>query len=96
MYRYTADLVRVIDFNLDLGFYITKRVRIRVRDYDAPEVRGDEKLAGLAAKAKAEAILSNNFMIVVDTNKDRSFDRWVGDIYVDGVDFKELMKDERS
>lgn len=97
MYRYVADLVRVIDgdtidFNLDLGFHITKRVRIRVKDYDAPEIRGDEREEGLKVKAKAERILTNNFLIVVETSMDTSFDRWVGDIYVDSVDFKELMK----
>lgn len=98
MYRYVAELRRVIDgdtmdFELDLGFHITKLVRIRVKDFDAPEIRGEERPEGLIAKAKAEKILSNNFLIVVETSKDRSFDRWVGNIYVDGKDFKELMNE---
>lgn len=98
MYRYKAQVVRVIDgdtmeFDVDLGFYITNRIRLRVKDYNAPEIRGEEREEGLKAKAKAEQILIGFSFIEVVTYKDRSFDRWVGDIYVDGKDFKELMNE---
>jgi micrococcal nuclease len=95
-YRYKAKLDRVIDgdtmdFILDLGFHLHKKVRVRVHDYDAPEVRGAEKVIGLYYKALAQEILEDSVSIVVQTGKGRSFDRWVGDIYVDGTDFKEIM-----
>lgn len=100
MYEYKATIDRVIDgdtmdFILDLGFHIEKKVRIRIRDYDAPEVRGVERPEGLKVKLRATDILSKAQDLIVVTSKDRSFDRWVGDVYVDGYDFKELIRDEQ-
>lgn len=98
MYRFKARTVRVvdgdtIDFELDLGFHITKRVRIRLRDFDAPELLGDEKEAGLEMKARVEDILTDGIQhgIEVETSKDTSFDRWMGNVYVGSKNLVELL-----
>lgn len=96
-YVYKAELVRVIDgdtidFNLDLGFHISQLTRIRVRNFDAPEIRGIEKPEGLIVKAEVELMLEHADEIIVHTGRDTSFNRWVGDIYVNGMDLKELLR----
>lgn len=97
-YIYKAELDRVIDgdtmdFIIDLGFHIKKTVRIRVKDFDAPEVRGADKEEGIRYSIMATSILKNAKTIMIKTGKDRSFDRWVGDIVVDGIDFVRLMNE---
>ena len=49
MYHYKATVNRVIDGDtvdmiMDLGFGVSKLVRIRLADIGAPEVKGDERL----------------------------------------------------
>lgn len=96
MYQYRAKLDRVIDgdtmdFILDLGFHIEKKVRIRVAGIDTPEIRGPEREHGLIFKALAQTILEEAGEILVTTGKDVSFNRWIGDISVDGVDYCDLL-----
>lgn len=63
IYQYKATIVRVIDgdtleLDAQLGFHVTKRVRVRLRDIDAPEIRGEERAAGRASKAALEVFLA--------------------------------------
>ena len=65
MYEYKAKLDRVIDgdtidVNMDLGFDITIKKRIRLTGIDSPESRTrdlEEKARGLAAKDRLKVIL---------------------------------------
>ena len=96
MYAFKAKVNRVIDgdtidFDLDLGFYMTKTVRIRLRDFDAPELRGNERLEGIKVRNVVVDVLSEAKEITVITYKDRSFDRWMGDVFCDGDDIRELI-----
>ncbi len=55
MYRYIAELIRVvdgdtIDVRVDLGFQITQVIRVRLKGINTPELRGKEKAAGMLAK----------------------------------------------
>jgi len=83
MYEYEAEVIRVIDadtieLSIDLGFHTHRVEKVRIHNYDAPEVRkyegvtDEEKKKGLAAKAYAETILSIGSMINVNTHYDRT------------------------
>lgn len=88
MWEYKASVVKVVDgdtvdFDLDLGFYLKIRVRLRLAGIDTPEVRGTEKEAGLKAKAFVERLLGGATEIVVRTGKETGkFGRWIGDIFL--------------
>ena len=96
-YRYRASVNRVIDGDtyylcIDVGFRAQVTLPIRLRGVDSPEVRGDQKAAGEAAKAAAEAFLGAASVIVVETYKDaQSFARWIADVYVDGESLADKM-----
>lgn len=82
-YRYRAKLLRVLDgdtfeMDVDAGFYVHAHVKIRLRGYSAPELN---EPGGLEAKMIAMELLTLAPSIVVETFG-RSFERWVGDIFL--------------
>ena len=88
MYHYKATVKRVVDgdtvdMNMDLGFGVSKLVRIRLWGIDAPEVKGDERPEGLAAKAFLETLLPVGASAEVYTEKDKDagWGRYVGEVY---------------
>ena len=85
MYHYKATVKRVvdgdtIDMDVDLGFGVSKLVRIRLADIDAPEVKGDERPEGLSAKTYLEGLLPIGTLVEVYTEKDKDagWGRYVG------------------
>ena len=100
VYRYAAKYVRSRDgdtyeFEIDLGFEpITTRKAIRIVGFDARERHTPE---GKAAKAYVEQLLPTAGSIVIETFKDkrgtakRTIDRWLGDVWVDGVNIGDLL-----
>ena len=92
MYKYNAELVRVIDgdtveLDIDLGFHITARQIVRLLGVDAPETRTKdlgEKARGFIVKDKVALAVFNANEIIVETEKQGSFKRWLGVIYCDG------------
>jgi micrococcal nuclease len=96
-YRYRATVRRVLDgdtylLDVDLGFRIFVALNIRVHRYDAPEMFTPE---GHAAKMRAEGLLQEAKQIVIESYKDaRSFERWVADVYIDGVPIGERLSAE--
>jgi micrococcal nuclease len=89
VYRLKA-LVRVldgdtIDIDLDLGFSLTLRQRIRLKGLDAPELtRPTERAAGEAAKAFVQAWLEPPGTIYIETTKDDKYGRMLGDFIREG------------
>lgn len=88
MYEYKAKVVKVvdgdtIDCDVDLGFYMTARIRFRLARIDTPEVRGEERPEGLAAKAwLVERLEAVNNEIVVKTEKTGKYGRWLGEVVI--------------
>lgn len=87
MYNYKATLHRVIDgdtmdFVVDLGFKIQAKIRVRVKDYDAPEVRGPEKVQGKLVKAYCEQVFADCENIMLKTYKTGKYGRWLADVMV--------------
>lgn len=87
MYEYKAHLVRVIDgdtieADVDLGFYITMRLRFRFLGIDTPELNSKvaaERETALKAKAFTEAALAGA-TLVLRTEKADSFGRWLATV----------------
>jgi micrococcal nuclease len=85
-YVRTATVVRVvdgdtIDLMVDLGFDVWKKERIRLGRVDAPEVRGVEREAGLAAKAFVEERLPvGSFVTLTTTKLKGKYGRYIGEI----------------
>jgi len=105
MYEYKIkDVVRVVDgdtvdVNIDLGFSLTKKERVRVAGIDSPESRtsdGDEKKFGIEAKIVLERKLREAEVLTIATEKDGKYGRMLGWIYADGspVSVNQLMIDE--
>jgi micrococcal nuclease len=85
MYDYNATMVRVVDgdtveLDVDLGFYVTHRMRCRIYGIDAPEVRGKEREEGLASKTYLERLCPPGEACIIHSFKGRSFNRWVAQI----------------
>ena len=86
MYRYRAELVRVVDgdtvdLKVDLGFHMTACLRFRLLGIDAPEVRGPEKIDGRAATHYLQSLLAGHDTLYVESVKTGKFGRWLGLIY---------------
>lgn len=87
MYEYRCEVERVIDGDtvdliVDLGFHLKIRERFRLFGIDAPEVRGPEKQEGKLATTFLIKLLGEAEGIIVRTEKQGSFRRWLGDILV--------------
>lgn len=102
MYQYEAALVRTIDGDtvvmvIDLGFHVNMRIEFRLLDINAPEMKGQTRDAGVAAKAYLEGLLAVGTLSVrsikpVTTDK---YGRWLADITVtrpDGSTFSANQK----
>jgi micrococcal nuclease len=88
MYQYKATLRRVVDgdtvdFDVDLGFYMTAALRFRILGVDTPELRGgtdETKAKAKEAKAFVEKELGNAMAIFIETHKADSFGRWLANV----------------
>lgn len=84
-----ATVGRVVDgdtviVTLDLGWRVYRNdERIRVAGIAAPEIRGAERQAGLAAKAHAETLLPVGANVLVRSQAKPTFERTV-DFHIPG------------
>jgi len=99
MYRYWANVVRVvdgdtIDLDVDLGFGVSFRIRVRLHGVDTPEKFGvksgsPEWEKGVAASAFVKSWLEQrNNRVVIQSHDHKKIDqgkygRWVVEIYED-------------
>ena len=100
MYTYNIKLDRGIDGdttddNIDLGFDINIKKRIRFVDINAPESRtkdADEKVKGLAAKDRIKQLLEGANKIQLISHGVGKFGRCLGELYIDMVDGEEKIE----
>jgi micrococcal nuclease len=101
MYKYQAKLIRVVDGDtvdaeIDLGFNIYIRERIRVEGIDTPETRtrnSFEKSWGHKAKERVIELLDEtdgNFILQTKIQKKGKFGRILGQMYTDIFDHKSI------
>ena len=102
MYEYECKVSRVvdgdtIDADLDLGFNIHHKCRVRLYGIDTPESRTrnkDEKVRGkLAAKFLQDAISNGKNVILQTQLKDSKgkFGRVLASVIIDGIDINQQM-----
>jgi len=96
LYTYKALVERVIDGDtlwaqIDLGFGLGVRQKLRFRGIDAPELPSK---AGKLAKAFLEDILRDDKAIIVKTSKTDKYDRYLADIYQNTLYLNQLLLDE--
>ena len=106
MYTYKAKLVRVIngdtlDIEIDLGFDIIIRQRLKLYGIDTPDSRStnvDIKQKGLDVKQRLMDLLNKEFKVETILNKRGKYGRILGNIYVvvnnNEVCINELLVDE--
>jgi micrococcal nuclease len=73
-FTYAAEWVKVIDgdtidVTVDLGFHVFREIRIRLLGVNTPELKGETKQAGEAARSATEAWLMNHDNLVISTWK---------------------------
>ena len=99
MYDYKAKLVRVvdgdtIDAEIDLGFDISVKKRIRLVGINTPECRTrdlEEKAKGLAAKDRVKAILAENPKFNLESTELGKYGRVLGKIHINILDGTESL-----
>jgi micrococcal nuclease len=102
MYHYKATLNRIIDgdtidVNIDLGFDVKIKQRVRLYGINTPEVRTkdlNEKKKGLEATEYLKKILPKEFIIETILNKRGKYGRVLGILWVKDVNINEKMVNE--
>ncbi len=86
---YLADVVRVIDgdtveLDIDLGFHIRYKQKVRFYGVDAPEMR---TLEGVIAKKVLEELIPPGTRVEFESFRDKpdKYGRLLGTIYKDGM-----------
>jgi len=88
MYDFKCKLIRVVDgdtvdVNIDLGFNVWHRARVRLAGIDTPESRTRnlaEKALGLAAKERLKEMLKGRQLILLCSKEKGKFGRVLGSI----------------
>ena len=99
MYTYNIKLVRVIDGDtidaeIDLGFDVSVKKRVRFLGVDTPESRTrdlEEKARGLAAKDRVKQLLEGCNRIQLTSHGVGKYGRCLGEIHMDMVDGRECL-----
>jgi|TARA_B110000438_G_scaffold161664_1_gene154899 micrococcal nuclease len=105
MFRFNAHLVRVvdgdtIDADIELGFSVFMRDRIRLMGIDTPESRTrnlQEKSWGMAAKHRLIELLAETdgeFTLVTEDMEKGKFGRVLGTIEINGKDANQTLIEE--
>jgi micrococcal nuclease len=77
-----------VDLDLDLGFSITLRQRVRLYGIDAPELRSKdpiEKAKGLESQAFVTQWFQQPGPVLVRTTKEEKYGRMLADCYREGA-----------
>lgn len=88
---YDGDTIRV---DIDLGFNTwIRNTSLRLYGINTPEIRGDERDAGLISKAYVEERLPVGKEIVIESFKDRTgkYGRYLATIFYDGANLNEEL-----
>ena len=102
MYEYRARIVRVIDGDtveaeVDLGFHISSRMRLRLFGINAPEIKGPTRPAGLAARDYLQNLIDthtdSNHELMIRTQKDATekYGRCLATLVASDVNLNEAL-----
>lgn len=85
-YTYKAEVISVYDADsftvlVDLGMRVSMTVPIRLFGINTPEIKGQEKEAGIAAKKYVESlILGKKVIIKTYKNPQDKYGRWLAEV----------------
>jgi micrococcal nuclease len=105
LYHYAAVVVKVVDgdtvkLNIDLGMKMWLRnENVRLAGINAPEIRGEEREAGLKSKAHLEGLLPVGARVFIHTRKDKKgkYGRYIAQINYETYDInKRMVMDEHA
>lgn len=99
VFTYSATVISVYDGDtatllIDVGFSCFRKEKVRLLRIDAPELTGDNRVAGLASRDYLRIVLPFGAECVVTTIKDRQekYGRYLAEIYtMDGQNVSDLM-----
>ena len=89
MHEYSATLVRIVDgdtydFDIDLGFHVTVRERIRLLDLDTPEYyrpkSEGEKQHAIEVIDYLHSVMPIGSPVTLRTRKTGKYGRWLADV----------------
>lgn len=90
LYHYKATVVSVYDgdtitVDIDLGFSATLRMAVRLARINAPEVRGEQRAAGLTAAEALRQLLPAGQEVFLRTYKDgrEKYGRYLADVLIE-------------
>ena len=101
LYIYRAKIIKVYDGDtvtaeIDLGFNVKVIEKIRLLGINAPEIRGGERVAGLASRDFLRSKILDK-EVIIETFRDRKgkYGRYLGTIYLteeeNSVNINELL-----
>jgi micrococcal nuclease len=85
---------------IDLGFGVYKTEKLRLAFIDTPEIRGEERPAGLKARDYLRNLLfgamEDGKEITIRTSKDRKgkYGRYIAEIFIEGYSVNEKLLEE--
>lgn len=87
MYEYKAKIIDVYDgdtftFEVDLGFSITVKEKIRLAGINTPEVRGSSKIEGIKVRDYVRSIILGK-EVVIQVFKKGKFGRYIAYVLFD-------------
>lgn len=97
MYDYGCYVTRVIDgdtceVEVDLGFHLQQRMTVRLLGINAPEMTGESKEKGQAAKAHLDELMgSKRLTLHTLLDKTEKYGRVLGTFYDGLTDLNQLM-----
>lgn len=103
MFQYYARIIEVIDGDtvdaeIDLGFNICHKIRIRLHGINTPESRTrnkEEKVRGLAAKNRLKELVEGKFvMIKTERDDTEKYGRFLGVVYLNDVNINHQLIQE--
>tara|TARA_A100001011_G_scaffold224374_1_gene232313 strand:- start:660 stop:1004 length:345 start_codon:yes stop_codon:yes gene_type:complete len=101
-YYYAVEVIRVVDgdtvdVQIDLGFNVWHKCRVRMVGINAPESRTrdkEEKKRGLAAKDWLANQFYTEANIELHSKGKGKFGRVLGEFYIDDININQLMVDK--
>jgi len=87
MYTYNAKIIDVYDGDtvtaeIDLGFKISFKIKIRLEGINTPEIKGETKHDGLIAKERVvELVLGKEVIIKTYKHGTEKYGRYLADIF---------------
>lgn len=88
MYEYYISDIKVIDGDtvkciVDLGFNVTKKETLRLKNINTPEIKGEQRVFGLTSKQYTQEFLSKQEQYRIKSYSKDKYGRYLAEIFND-------------